>query len=58
MMSGAAVRQLAVFRLRPVSRFRYTQLGVLRAHWNTSFAIHPTRASGEARVRGRASTPC
>jgi hypothetical protein len=27
-MSGAAVRQLAVFQSRPVSRLRYTQLGV------------------------------
>jgi hypothetical protein len=29
MMSGVAVRQLAVFQSRPVSRLRYTQLGVL-----------------------------
>ena len=28
-MSGAAVRQLVVFQSRPVSRLRYTQLGVL-----------------------------
>jgi hypothetical protein len=27
-VSGAAVRQLAVFQSRPVSRLRYTQLGV------------------------------
>jgi hypothetical protein len=29
MMSGAAVRQLAVLQSQPVSRLRYTQLGVL-----------------------------
>jgi hypothetical protein len=29
MMSGATVRQLVVFQSRPVSRLRYTQLGVL-----------------------------
>ena len=28
-VSGAAVRQLVVFQSRPVSRLRYTQLGVL-----------------------------
>jgi hypothetical protein len=28
-MSGAAVRQLVVIQSRPVSRLRYTQLGVL-----------------------------
>jgi hypothetical protein len=29
MQSGAAVRQLGVFQSRPVSRLRYTQLGVV-----------------------------
>jgi hypothetical protein len=29
MMSGAAVRQLVAFQSRPVSRLRYSQLGVL-----------------------------
>jgi hypothetical protein len=29
MKSGAAVMQLAVLQSRPVSRLRYTQLGVL-----------------------------
>jgi hypothetical protein len=40
MMSGAAVRQLVVFQTRPVSRLRYTQLGVLLT---CSAGTHVTR---------------